>query len=208
MAFSIQDYLRDNKIELGKYEKAIGDTPYKGGHNDIRKTNYEVKLTKDGKPMGLQSTNAQALAQIFGITTYKEEDFWKAAKARGNYNADVEDMAKEIHQQIIKTIVNDPKLRDDPKLALKRTLMLTNFLSVLKNSNNWSDQKIIDTQNRVLDLDRQMETDLKSSLIRFVLQKKSNEYDKDIQTIENATKDDTNKEMFDFFNFLKGKGNP
>jgi hypothetical protein len=49
MAFSIQDYLRDNKIELGKHEKAVGDTPYKGGHNDIRKTNYDVKLTKDGK---------------------------------------------------------------------------------------------------------------------------------------------------------------
>jgi hypothetical protein len=49
MAFSIQDYLKNNKIELGKHEKAIGDTPYKGGHNDIRKTNYEVRLTKDGK---------------------------------------------------------------------------------------------------------------------------------------------------------------
>ena len=48
MGFSIQDYLRDNKIELGKHEKAVGDTPYKGGHNDIRKTNYDVKLTKDG----------------------------------------------------------------------------------------------------------------------------------------------------------------
>jgi len=49
MAFSIQDYLKNNKIELGKHEKAVGDTPYKGGHNDIRKTNYDVKLTKDGK---------------------------------------------------------------------------------------------------------------------------------------------------------------
>jgi len=27
----------------------VGDTPYKGGHNDIRKTNYEVKITEDGK---------------------------------------------------------------------------------------------------------------------------------------------------------------
>jgi len=49
MGFSIQDYLKDNKIELGKHEKSVGDTPYKGAHNDIRKTNYDVKLTKDGK---------------------------------------------------------------------------------------------------------------------------------------------------------------
>lgn len=169
---------------------------------------YHDKITKDGKPMGLQSTNAQALAQIFGITTYKEEDFWRAGTARREYNTEVQDMAKEIHQQIIKTIVNDPKLRNDPELALKRTLMLTSFLSMLKNSKNWSDQKIIDVQNQVLDLDRQEQKDLKSSLIEFVFKKKSNEYDKDIQTIENATKDETNKEMFDFFNFIKGKGNP
>lgn len=169
---------------------------------------YHDKITKDGKPMGLQSTDAQALAQIFGITTYKEEDFWRAGGARREYNAEVQDMAKEIHQQIIKTIVNDPKLRDDPELALKRTLMLSSFLSMLKNSKNWSDQKLIDVQNQVLDLDKQANKDLKTSLIEFVFKKKSNEYDKNIQTIENATKDETNKEMFDFFNFIKGKGNP
>ncbi len=49
MAFDIQDYLKNNKIELGSLTKAVGDTPYKGGHNDIRKTNYEVKIKADGK---------------------------------------------------------------------------------------------------------------------------------------------------------------
>jgi hypothetical protein len=49
MAFSIQDYLEHNKIEIGKITKEVGDTPYKGGHNDIRKTNYEVKIKEDGK---------------------------------------------------------------------------------------------------------------------------------------------------------------
>ena len=49
MAFSIQDYLRDNKIEMGSIKKEVGDTPFKGGHNDIRKTNYEVKIKEDGK---------------------------------------------------------------------------------------------------------------------------------------------------------------
>ena len=49
MAFSIQDYLRDNKIEMGSIKKEVGDTPCKGGHNDIRKSNYEVKIKADGK---------------------------------------------------------------------------------------------------------------------------------------------------------------
>ena len=47
--FSIQDYLKNNKIEMGSIKKEVGDTPYKGGHNDIRKTNYEVKIKEDGK---------------------------------------------------------------------------------------------------------------------------------------------------------------
>ena len=49
MGFSIQDYLRDNKIKMGKITKEVGDSPFKGGHNDIRKTNYDVKITEDGK---------------------------------------------------------------------------------------------------------------------------------------------------------------
>lgn len=49
MGFSIQDYMAKNTIDLGTIKQAVGDTNFKGGHNDIRKTNYEVKLTEDGK---------------------------------------------------------------------------------------------------------------------------------------------------------------
>ena len=49
MGFRIQDYMSKNKIKLGKVTRAVGDTPYNGGHNDIRKTNYDVKITEDGK---------------------------------------------------------------------------------------------------------------------------------------------------------------
>jgi len=37
-----------NKIKVGTVTKEVGTTPYKG-YNDIRKTNYDVKLTEDGK---------------------------------------------------------------------------------------------------------------------------------------------------------------
>jgi len=37
-----------NKIKLGTVEREIGTTPPKS-YNDIRKTNYDVKLTEDGK---------------------------------------------------------------------------------------------------------------------------------------------------------------
>jgi len=46
--FSIQDYLAKNKIELGTVKREIGDSVSKGGHNDLRKTSYDVNI-KDGK---------------------------------------------------------------------------------------------------------------------------------------------------------------
>ena len=37
-----------NKISLGTVTKEVGNNTAKG-YNDIRKTNYDVKLTEDGK---------------------------------------------------------------------------------------------------------------------------------------------------------------
>jgi len=48
MAFDIYEFLNKNKFELGTVEKEVGDTVFKGGHNDLRKTNHEVNI-KDGK---------------------------------------------------------------------------------------------------------------------------------------------------------------
>ena len=49
MAFDIKKYLGDNDIKLGTVTRNVASVPFKGGHNDIRKTNYDVKITEDGK---------------------------------------------------------------------------------------------------------------------------------------------------------------
>lgn len=46
--FNIQDYLSKNSWKTGEVKKEVGTTTYKGGHNDIRKTNYDVNIV-DGK---------------------------------------------------------------------------------------------------------------------------------------------------------------
>ena len=48
MAFDIQDFMSKNKFKIGTVEREIGSNPPKS-YNDIRKTNLEVKITKDGK---------------------------------------------------------------------------------------------------------------------------------------------------------------
>ena len=42
MAFDIRKYIEENKIELGSVKKEVGDATFKGGHNDLRKTQYDV----------------------------------------------------------------------------------------------------------------------------------------------------------------------
>jgi hypothetical protein len=48
MAFDITKYLSENKIELGSIKKEVGTNISKSGHNDLRRTTYDVKI-KDGK---------------------------------------------------------------------------------------------------------------------------------------------------------------
>ena len=38
-----------NTINLGTVKKAVETGDFKSGYNDLRKTNYDVKLTEDGK---------------------------------------------------------------------------------------------------------------------------------------------------------------
>ena len=49
MGFSIQDYMAKNTINLGTVKKPVGNSDFKSGYNDLRKTNYDVKFTEDGK---------------------------------------------------------------------------------------------------------------------------------------------------------------
>jgi len=49
MGFDIRKYIEENKFDLGTVKKEVGNSTYKGGHNDLRKTEYDVKLTEDGK---------------------------------------------------------------------------------------------------------------------------------------------------------------
>ena len=47
--FDIGEYRKNFKINLGPIAKEVGDTVFKGGHNDLRKTNHKVQLNEEGK---------------------------------------------------------------------------------------------------------------------------------------------------------------
>jgi hypothetical protein len=167
------------------------------------------KLTKQGKPLGLNATRAEAFAQIIGFTTTKEDDIWAAGKVRKDRTTEIKDMAANIHREIIK-IISDPELRNDPDLESKKRQLMNSFLSVLhdKDSVKWNKSTLKEINDQVLDLDKETRKTLKRSLIEYTWTKMNGEYDKNNQKLENLLKNKENESTFNLLNSIHGRENP
>jgi hypothetical protein len=167
------------------------------------------KLTKQGKPLGLNATRAEAFAQIIGFTTTKEDDIWTAGKVRKDRTTEIKDMASNIHREIIK-IISDPELKNDPDLESKKRQLMNSFLSVLhdKDSVKWNKSTLKEINDQVLDLDKETRKTLKRSLIEYTWTKMNGEYDKNNQKLENLLKNKENESTFNLLNSIHGRENP
>ncbi len=169
----------------------------------------EDKITKQGKPLGLNATRAEAFAQIIGFTTTKEEDIWAAGKVKKDRTTEIKDMASNIHREIIK-IISDPELKNDPELESKKRQLMNSFLSVLhdKDSVKWNKTTLKEIGDQVLELDKETRKTLKRSLIEYTWTKMNGEYDKNNQKLENLLKDKENESTFNLLNLIHGRENP
>lgn len=121
MAFDIQDYLKNNKIELGSVKKEVGDTPYKGGHNDIRKTNYDVKIKEDGK-LDLYThktimTEGKSLIKEASEIKFNELDSTKQKQVNAFvkfFGGKINTIWDGIHGNIVDIQMSQPNWRLDP----------------------------------------------------------------------------------------------
>ncbi len=91
--FNIQDYLSKNTWKTGEVKKEVGDTPFKGGNNDIRKTNYDVNIV-DGK-LDLSThrtvlTESSTLNESMTITEFDDafQDFYYWLGNNSKYMSD------------------------------------------------------------------------------------------------------------------------
>ena len=106
--FSIQNYLSKNSWKTGEVKKEVGDTPFKGGNNDIRKTNYDVNI-KDGK------LDLHTHKTVLTESTINEDNTFE--KLTGDIHKNLIDMmkyvaktdkrlAKELHDTIFQKYVD------------------------------------------------------------------------------------------------------
>jgi hypothetical protein len=167
------------------------------------------KMTKQGQPLGLNSTKAEAYAQMmFGITTHREEDLWAAAKVATSETDKVKKMATNIHKEIVK-IINDPAIANDPDLESKKREMGNAFLSVLAEDEvNWPSKTIQEVREQIWEIDKRMDITVKQSLISRTIKKVGSENDKNNQELQNKLKDSKNESTFRLINIIRGRETP
>lgn len=167
------------------------------------------KISKQGKPLGLEATRAEAYAQIVGFTTTKEEDIWAAAGTKRDRTTEVRSMAENIHRELIK-IISDPALKNDPELELKKRQIVNSFIATLQDDDgtNWDKDKIKEVREQVWELDKESRKSLKKSLIEYTWTKMNGQYNENNQKLENALKDKKNESTFKLLNIIHGRENP
>ncbi len=167
------------------------------------------KITKQGKPLGLESTRAEAFAQIIGFTTTKEEDIWAAANVKKDRTTEVKDMAASIHRELIK-IISDPDIKNDPNLESTKRALVNSFLSTLQDDDGtkWDKDKIKEVRDQIWELDKETRRTLKRSLIEYTWTKMNNQYNENNQKLENLLKDKQNESTFELLNTIHGRENP
>ena len=167
------------------------------------------KISKQGKPLGLEATRAEAYAQIVGFTTTKEEDIWAAAGTKRDRTTEVRSMAENIHRELIK-IISDPDLKNDPELELKKRQIVNSFIATLQDDDgtNWDKDKIKEVRDQVWELDKESRKSLKKSLIEYTWTKMNGQYNENNQKLENALKDKKNESTFKLLNIIHGRENP
>jgi len=167
------------------------------------------KITKQGKPLGLESTRAEAFAQIIGFTTTKEEDIWAAANVKKDRTTEVKDMASSIHRELIK-IISDPDIKNDPNLESTKRALVNSFLSTLQDDDGtkWDKDKIKEVRDQIWELDKETRRTLKRSLIEYTWTKMNNQYNENNQKLENLLKDKQNESTFELLNTIHGRENP
>jgi hypothetical protein len=166
------------------------------------------KVTKNGNHLGLKASKAEALAQMFGFTTTREESFYEIFNATMDDKAEIDTMATDIHQQLMLK-----KKRDGDTHAPMDYQAMNSFIAVLKDdTGNWPQSRINKVVEKVLEKDRQSYLDSDQSILMDLVKNGANMNDKRVQYIipklESTLNPETEegKATQDLINILKNRG--
>jgi hypothetical protein len=165
------------------------------------------KVTKNGNHLGLKASKAEALAQMFGFTTTREEAYYEIFNATMEDKAGIDQMATDIHQQLMLK-----KKRDGNTHAAMDYQAMNSFIAVLKDSNDWPQSRINKVIEKVIEKDRQSYLDSDISILMDLVKNGADMNDKRVQYIipklESTLNPETEegKVTQDLIDILKNRG--
>ena len=157
------------------------------------------KISKLGKPYGLDATAAEAWAQALGFTTVREVNQFVAINAIVDQNTKNKQIAEDLYKAVVRRKENTDRLT-----YLKS---IPKYLSILEGSPNFNKQDIADITNRMMDLDRATHITNEMGIVKTYYQKNSNTYHENYQILRNALQDskdpETIKLLFTLIHHMK-----
>lgn len=166
---------------------------------------YELgdKFTKAGVPLGMKSTAFEAIAQVFGVGTFREEDLYEAAVYMGDYDRIIKNTAKDMHEAFVKLYNTS-----DEESFMTSAKYLGSYMSALKGSKFWGDPELDALQKQFWELEKQQEKSLKASVTMKLFNKARNKNNDDAQrswnTLTNTLPEEKRKELNEILNLMRG----
>ena len=161
------------------------------------------KITKNGNHLGLDATAAEAYAQMLGFSTYREDDLWTAAGQIQDRKEMIKTMAGDIHQWMVnqKTELGDDSWETNFG-------MLTSFISMLENNDNWTTQDIKEVVDQVVELDKQQYKDVNTSILMSLIKARTDENDEQLKIVEKKLRLSADPKTKELLDILDGKRKP
>lgn len=161
------------------------------------------KITKNGNHLGLNATAAEAYGQMLGFSTYREEDLWSMATTIQDRKEMIKAMSTDIHQWMV-----NQKVEAGDDSWENHFNMLTSFMSVLKNNDNWTDQDIKEVVDQVVELDKQQFKDVNTSILMSLLKARTDENDDQLKMVERKLRLSADPKTKELLDILDGKRKP
>jgi hypothetical protein len=158
-------------------------------------------VTKNGNNLELQAGRARAVAQIFGVSGWKEHDLFNAMDKNRDRDQKIKGTAEEVNRFLVR--VTDQVNPEDYESQLKQ---LNSLITVV--TSDWTQQERRELERQVMNLQRQQDRGAQASMLMKLLSHNVEVEDKKLAPVKNFFRQYGSPEINELIDTLEGKGNP
>ena len=158
-------------------------------------------VTKNGNNLELNAGRARAVAQIFGLSGWKEHDLFNMMDSNRDRDKKIQNTAEEVNRFLVR--VTDQVNPEDYESQLKQ---LNSLITVV--TSDWTEQERRELERQVMNLQRQQDRGAQASMLMKLLSHNVEVEDKKLAPVKNFFRQYGSPEINELIDTLEGKGNP